>query len=188
MWEAVAATGARCPGGVVKHLLCHEGGNHHPPGHRDSRFLLFQGLGCLCTALCPTIHNLLNFHISHSPLSPTPSPLPDLSFHDFFNNTLHGHYWVLLPSSTEIYAFQRQTRRCRQVIPQSCWLAFPSFQILQEAGNQPSVVCVEDLPDSELKQRLQTYRKDQPFLSTLFSFLTVSGNGILALTGSFGLP
>ena len=32
LWEAVAATGARGPEGVVEHLLFHAGGNHNPPG------------------------------------------------------------------------------------------------------------------------------------------------------------
>ena len=39
LWEAVTATGARGPGGMIEYLPAHAGGNHHPPGHRS---LLFQ--------------------------------------------------------------------------------------------------------------------------------------------------
>jgi hypothetical protein len=56
LWEAVAVTGARGPGGMVKHLLSYAGGNHHPLGHRGSKPLFDQGSGCLCTA----------HHLTHS--------------------------------------------------------------------------------------------------------------------------
>ena len=53
-------TGARDLGGVTEHLLSYAGRNHYPPGHQGSKPLLNWGLGCLCTAHCPTgiLHSL----------------------------------------------------------------------------------------------------------------------------------
>ena len=40
LWEAVAATGARGPGGVAELLPSHECGSHCPPGLQGSRPVL----------------------------------------------------------------------------------------------------------------------------------------------------
>ena len=51
---AVTLTGVRGPGHMIKHLLSHVSGNHHPLGSRGSRPLLNWRPGCLCAAHCPT--------------------------------------------------------------------------------------------------------------------------------------
>ena len=43
LWEAVAAIGARSPGGVAKLLQSHEGGSYDPPGLQGSRPVLNLG-------------------------------------------------------------------------------------------------------------------------------------------------
>ena len=40
LWEAIAVTGAKGPGGVAEHLPSHAGRSHHPPGHWGSRPVL----------------------------------------------------------------------------------------------------------------------------------------------------
>ena len=50
LWEAVATTGARGPGGIAEYLPFLTGGNHHLWGHQGSRPVLNLGPGCLCTA------------------------------------------------------------------------------------------------------------------------------------------
>lgn len=54
LWEAIAAKGARVPGGVAKHLPSLKS-RSHLLGDQGSRPVLNQGPGCMCTAHHPTV-------------------------------------------------------------------------------------------------------------------------------------
>ena len=83
LWEAVAATGARGPGGVAKLLPSHEGRSHCPPGLQGSRPVLDQdqAVCTLLTAPQQTIH-----------------PLPHWSFEKMFCFVLFFNIFIYLRS------------------------------------------------------------------------------------------